>query len=166
MKEEYIFEIIKKLGVDLPKFPDGRIDYTNSISAPVLIIFVRHQGEILLLKRSKKVNAYKGKWSVVAGYLDEIKPIREKVLEELKEETNIIEDNIIDIKFGQSYKIKDDSVHRLWLRFPVLVELKEKPKIKLDYEHTDFKWIKPEEISKFDTPPFFHISWEMLKEYA
>ena len=166
MKEEYIFEIIKKLGADLPKFPDGRIDYTNSISAPVLIIFVRFQDRILLLKRSKKVNTYKGKWSSVAGYLDEIKPIRQKVLQELKEETNIGEDSIMDIKFGQSYKIKDDTVHKLWLRFPVLVELKEKPRIKLDYEHTDHKWIKPEEINKHDTPLFFHISWEMLQKYA
>ncbi|MBU3964692.1 NUDIX domain-containing protein [Patescibacteria group bacterium] len=164
MKEKYILEIIKKLGEGLPKFSDGRIDYTNSISAPVLIIFVRYQGEILLLKRSKKVSTYQKKWSVVAGYLDELKPIREKILEELNEETSITEENISDIKFGQSYKIKDDSVHRLWLRFPVLVELKEKPRIKLNFEHTRFKWIKPEEISKFDTPPFFHISWEMLKD--
>jgi len=164
MKEKYIFEIIKKIGAGLPRFPDGRIDYTNSISAPVLIIFVKYQDEILLLKRSKKVSAYQGKWSTVAGYLDELKPIREKALEELKEETGISEENIADIKFGQSYKIKDETVHRLWLRFPVLVELKNKPKIKLDSEHTDFKWIKPEEMSKFDTPPFFHINWQMLKD--
>lgn len=62
----------------LPHFPDGRIDYSHASKAPVVIIFVKHKGKILLLKRSSKVRAYKGKWQVVAGYLDEVKPLREK----------------------------------------------------------------------------------------
>ena len=38
----------------LPKFPDGRIDYSNSDKAPVLTCFVRFEDEILLLKRSEE----------------------------------------------------------------------------------------------------------------
>ena len=34
---------------------------------------------------------------------------------------------------------------------PVLVELKDKSEIKLDWEHTEFKWIKPEEMKNYDT---------------
>jgi len=32
----------------------------------------------------------------------------------------------------------------------VLVEFVKKPNVKLDWEHTAFKWIKPGEIGKFD----------------
>lgn len=155
--------VIRELGKLLPKFPDGRIDYSHSITAPVVIVFVKHKDKILLLKRSKKVAAYQGKWSVVAGYLDEPKPLKQKVLEELNEEVGIKEDEVAGIKWGQSYKFRDDSINRLWLRFPVLIELKKKPDIVLSWEHTEFKWIKPEQIPDFDTPPFFHVSWDMVK---
>jgi len=32
----------------------------------------------------------------------------------------------------------------------VLVTLKEKPEIKLNWEHTEYKWIKAAEINNFD----------------
>ncbi len=164
MKEEYILKVIEELSKKLPKLPDGRIDYSHSVFAPVVIIFVKYQDKILLLKRSAKVSTYPQKWSVVAGYLDEPKPIRQKVLEELKEELGLGKDVISKIHLGQSHKVRDDSINRLWLRFPVLVELKKKPKIVFDWEHTQFKWIKPEELKDFDTPPFFQITWEMAQK--
>ncbi len=40
-----------------------------------------------------------------------------------------------------------------WLVAPVLVKLKRKPDVKIDYEHTEFKWIKPNEIDNYDIVP-------------
>ena len=34
-----------------------------------------------------------------------------------------------------------------------LVELRRKIDVNLDWEHVEFKWIKKDEISKFDTVP-------------
>ena len=34
---------------------------------------------------------------------------------------------------------------------PVLVELKNKVEIMIDWEHTEYKWIKVDELKKFDT---------------
>ena len=76
-------KIILKEFIDLPKFEDGRIDYTSSKKAPILLCFVKFQEKILLVKRSNKVGNYQGKWNVVAGFIDEPKPLKEKVLEEL-----------------------------------------------------------------------------------
>ena len=55
----------------LPRLTDGRIDYTHSSAAPVLICFVNYRDRFLLLKRSEKVSAYRGLWSVVAGFIDD-----------------------------------------------------------------------------------------------
>jgi len=141
---------IKKFSDKLPKFPDGRIDYSNSKIAPVITVFIKYQDRILLLKRSDKVSNYHGKWNTVSGYLDEVKPVKNKILEELKEELSIQEDIILNIQYGKYWKLVDKKINKTWLIYPVMVELKKKPLIKLDWEHTDCKWIRPEEISKFD----------------
>lgn len=153
MNKKNIIKIIEELSKKLPKFSDGRINYSNSKKAPVITVVVKYKDKILLLKRSDNVSTYKGKWQVVAGYLDEIKPLKEKVLEELREEIKV-EENIIDkIKIGDYFEFEDLDIGKTWIVNPVLVELKEKPEIKLDREHTDFKWIKPEETKNYDIVP-------------
>ena len=33
------------------------------------------------------------------------------------------------------------------------MELKEKPKIRLDFEHTESRWVKKKDLSKYDAVP-------------
>ncbi len=150
MEDEDLFKIIKKLSKNLPRFDDGRINYSNSKTSPVINVFIRHKDKILLLKRSNQVLAYKGKWNSLGGFLDELKPIKEKILKEVNEELKINKKLIKSIKLFKPYKLIDKFIKRTWLIFPALVDLKQKPKIKLDWEHTDFKWIYPKDIKKFD----------------
>ena len=138
---------------NLPRFPDGRINYRDSKKAAVLTCFVKFQDKILLLKRSDNVRTYKGKWNTVAGYIDDLKPLKEKVLEELREEININEDNIKEIKIGKQFESIDKEINKIWIVHPTLIELKTKPEINLDREHTTFEWIKPEEINNYDIVP-------------
>ena len=86
MNEPKLIKILKKLKEELPYFSDGRIDYSNSKIAPVIKVFVKYSNKVLLLKRSDKVATYKNKWNTVAGYIDEIKPVKQKAMEELQEE--------------------------------------------------------------------------------
>jgi len=153
MKEQEILKIIEKFYKKLPKFPDGRIDYSNSDIAPVITVFVKYKDKIILLKRSDKVGNYCGKWSTVTGFLDELKPLHEKVFEELEEELGVEKSIISSILMGKSFKLIDKNINKTWIIHPILVELQEMPKIKLDYEHIEFKWIKPEELNNFDTVP-------------
>jgi isopentenyldiphosphate isomerase len=151
-----ICEFAKKL----PKFPDGRIDYSTSDIAPVIGIFVKYGDEILLLKRSDKVRTYKGLWGMVAGYLDEAKPVMQKALEEIKEELGIIlnEQDILSVKIADPFEFKDNAANKTWLTCNILIELKKKPKIKLDWEHTEYKWVKLEDIKNFNKIPSFEQS--------
>src|SRR3989344_8553514 len=153
IKSNNILSIIRTFYERLPKFHDGRIDYSNSDIAAVIIVFVRYKHKILLLKRSDKVRAYKNKWNSVAGYLDELKPIDEKVLEELHEELNINKNSISSMKVGKFYKFTDKKIKKTWIVNPVMVELKDKPKITLNWEHTEFLWIYPSKIKNYNIVP-------------
>lgn len=143
-----IMELMKRL----PKFEDGRIDYSHSDVAVAVTCFVKYGDEILLLKRSDKVREGKGKWCAVAGYLDELKPAHEKAIEEVEEELGIDRSHIARIKVGKVYKLRKASGKILFI-YPVLVELKDKPEIILNWEHTEYRWIKPDELTRFDTVP-------------
>lgn len=137
----------------LPRFPDGRIDYSTSDKAPVLTCFVRFEDKILLLKRSHRVGTYKGKWHTVAGYIDEPKPIQQKALEELEEELHIHKEDVSSFTAGEPYEFSDHGAKKNWVVHPVLVELKNKPEVKLDWEHTEYRWISPDQVDGYDTVP-------------
>ncbi|MFH1523004.1 MAG: NUDIX domain-containing protein [Patescibacteria group bacterium] len=153
-----ISEIIKEFASRLPKFPDGRIDYSNSDSAPVLMVFVKYKDKVLLLRRSDKVRVYKGKWNGIGGYLDELKSVKEKVLEELTEETGINSEIVSVIKIADYYKYFDSSVNKTWYINSALVELKKEPEIKLDWEHTEYKWVEQRDITNYDVVSGLDVS--------
>jgi 8-oxo-dGTP pyrophosphatase MutT (NUDIX family) len=151
--EKHYRRILETMASTLPRTSDGRIDYTNAERAAVLTIFIKHDNKILLLKRSHQVLTYKGKWNTVAGYLDEIVPIHKKIYEELHEELNIQKNDICTIQLGSNFEFVDHSIHRTWIVFPVLVTLRQRPDIDLDWEHTDYQWIDPEKIDDYETVP-------------
>jgi len=153
MDEQKVIETIKKFAEGLPRFSDGRIDYSSSDVAPVITVVIKYKDKILLLRRSERVGTYKGKWNFVAGYLDELRPIREKILEELNEELGLDESFVSSICFGEPYKFKDKEINKTWIIHPVLVELKRAPEIKLDWEHVEYKWLEPEDVKNFDIVP-------------
>jgi 8-oxo-dGTP diphosphatase len=144
-----MLDVLKEF-LNLPRFPDGRINYSTSKRAPVITCFVMYNGKLLLLKRSDKVSTYKGKWSVVAGYIDEDVDLKEKALSEVNEELGIRKEDAEPIKMGEFHEVIDDTIKKTWLIYPFLLKLKKAPKIVIDFEHTEFKWINPEDIGKYD----------------
>jgi isopentenyldiphosphate isomerase len=155
-----IEKILHEFQETLPKFPDGRIDYSNSEKALVLTCFIRYESKILLLKRSDKVSTYQKMWNSVAGYIDEIVTVEKKVLEELQEEIGITENIIEDIKIGEPYEIHGEKIKRTWITVPCLAELRQKPEIKIDWEHTDYKWIDPKKMTEYDIVPNLDKAYE------
>lgn len=147
------FEEIKK---ENPHLPDGRVDYSNADEAMAINVFVQHEGKTLLLKRSKNVKYYKGKWNSSSGFYDEPVAIREKALKELAEETGIAETDITSFNIGEPFTFRDTGRGISWFIIPVLVELSHTPNITLDAEHEEMRWVNPSELSSFDTIP--HLS--------
>ncbi|MBI5554171.1 MAG: NUDIX domain-containing protein [Candidatus Diapherotrites archaeon] len=137
----------------LPRLPDGRIDYSLAPQAPVVSVFVHFKDRFLVLQRSQQVGTYRGKWNVVAGFLDSFMPVEEKALAELREETGISAEKVSFIKRARMYSFKDKSIAREWRVYPVLVELNKKPGIRLDFEHESFRWIGAGEFSELNGVP-------------
>ncbi len=155
-------KIVEQFYNKLPKFLDGRIDYRNSRESAVINVFIMHEERLLLLKRSDKVGNYKGCWNVVAGYFDELKSVLEKALEEVGEETGIGRDQILNIKVCEDFKLIDKEIDKIFYIFPVLITLKSKPEIKLDREHTECRWVDPNELSKFKTVNGLHTVFKFV----
>jgi 8-oxo-dGTP pyrophosphatase MutT (NUDIX family) len=156
------YSIIESLANQLPRRNDGHIDYTHAKKAAVITIFIRRKNKILLLKRSNKVLTYKGKWNTVAGYLDELVPIKDKIIEELYEELSILKKDIEMISIGDYYEFYDTNIKRIWIIFPVLITLNKTPDIRLDWEHTDYRWINLDEIEQYDTVPNLNKSLQQF----
>lgn len=155
--------IFIELTKGLPKFIDGRIDFTGVRKAPVLNVVVAYKDEILIVKRSDNVSAYQGLWNGISGFIDEPKSIEEFASQELGEELSV---NPADatIVVCEPYEVDDKGINRVWVVYPVLAEFKEKPKITLDWEHTDYKWIKRSELSDFEYVKDFDKSVDIALE--
>jgi isopentenyldiphosphate isomerase len=162
ISDDYIRLIVESYAEYLPMFPDGRIDYSKSDTAPVLTVFVFAKSSLLLLRRSTKVRTYKSKWNTIAGYIDEIKPLKTKINEELKEEIGISQEIIQSYFFGEPYSFTDSIAGYTWIVHPAKVILKVKPSITLDWEHTEYEWIKPQDINIYDTVPKLHESLDRI----
>jgi 8-oxo-dGTP pyrophosphatase MutT (NUDIX family) len=156
--ESQIIKKIKELSERLPRFPDGRINYTHADTALVITVFLQYEDKILLLKRSNKVGTYQGKWNTVTGYLDEPRPLIEKIKEELEEELGIKENIIKSYHLGKPFTFTDPRVQKTWIIHPAKVILKNKPEITLDWEHTEYCWIYPQEMKNYGTVPNLLLS--------
>ena len=44
-------------------------------------------------------------------------------------------------------------LNKTWIIYPIVVELIARPKIQLDWEHSEYKWIKPEELKHYEVVP-------------
>lgn len=165
--EEDVESLLDRFSKKLPIFSDGRIDYSHADIAPVITIFIVHINKMLLLKRSSKVNTYKEKWNTVAGYLDDTnQSLFEKILEELHEEVRIEKDQISSYGFGSTYQFTDEDNIKTWIVHPSLVTLSKKPVIKLNWEHTEYRWITADELKNFDTVPNLKKSMKRAMKLA
>jgi 8-oxo-dGTP pyrophosphatase MutT (NUDIX family) len=116
----------------------------------VCTIFLKYDKKILILKRSDKVRTFQGKWAGVSGYIESWETAEVTALKEIMEETGLGKGDINFIKKGEPVSVIDDDTH--FIVHPFLFESKT-PEIKLDWEHVDYKWIEPKDITKFETVP-------------
>jgi 8-oxo-dGTP pyrophosphatase MutT (NUDIX family) len=123
----------------------------------VTVLLINDEEKILILKRSNKVRTYKGKWGGVAGYIEEKEEPYKTAIKEIKEEVGLENEDVellnqLDpISFTDFYEKKRYD----WKIFSFLFKFKEKSKIKINWEHSEYRWIAPSQINKFDTVPYF-----------
>jgi len=122
-------------------------------STRIVTSFLRNNEEFLILKRSSKVKSMKGLWAGISGLIENHEEPLERAEIEIFEEVGIKKQDLKLVKSGESMKIKSIQYeNHEWEIFPFLFEV-ENPKIILNWENSDYKWIKIEDLQKFDTVP-------------
>jgi 8-oxo-dGTP diphosphatase len=134
----------------------GTLDLPSVQEVPVVTCFLeRADGRILLLRRSEKVGSFQGRWAAVSGYLESEDPFA-RALTEIREETSIDQSAVELARRGAKLYARDrDRVYAIEpFRFRV-----PDPRVTLDWEHTESRWILPEELPQFETVPRLEEAW-------
>lgn len=134
----------------------GQVDFTNIRWAPVINCVLKYKNKILIVERNKDMRLYPGYWNGISGFLDDNKSLKEKIIEELKEEVSLSKKNIISIKLGQIFDQEESKYKKTWIVHPVLVEVNT-DNIKLDWEVQNYKWVKISELKNFKLLPGFDL---------
>jgi len=121
----------------------------------VVTCFLESENEILILRRSEQVSSYQGRWAGVSGYVET--NADKQALAEIKEETDLGGEDLRLVKRGKPLLIKDERLGIEWRVHPYLFHIKDRGKIKIDWEHKETRWIDPKDIDHYQTVP-------MLKE--
>jgi hypothetical protein len=119
----------------------------------IVTSFLRNSEKILLLKRSEKVKSMKNLWAGISGIIeDSEKPIKRAKIEIL-EEVGIEESDITLMKEGNKILIESPQyVNHQWEVYPFLFSCSNK-EIKLNWENSDSRWIRINELNNFTTVP-------------
>jgi 8-oxo-dGTP diphosphatase len=80
---------------------------------------------------------------------------RSELVGSVQEETGLCPEDVELVKKGSPLEAEDEGVR--WVVHPYLFHIKKRDKVKIDWEHCDQRWIKPEDIGNYQTVP-------MLKE--
>lgn len=125
----------------LGQFP--ALENLDLIEGDVALAVAEKDDKLLALKRSEETSS-SGLWNFPGGKIEEDEEKEEATVRELEEETGL-NGEIIDS--GEPY-INDGELG-YWRIFPFLVRVEGKPK--LNHEHSDFSWEKPEELEELET---------------
>ena len=123
-------------------------------STNIVTSFIKNGDRILILKRSDKVKSMKCLWAGVSGIIEknDTAPLA-RAKTEILEETGINEEEIELLKANERIKIEAAQYkNHEWNIFPFLFKT-ENPEIKLNWENSEFQWIKPNEIKNYETVP-------------
>ena len=117
----------------------------------VVTCFLESKGEILILRRSEQVGSYQGRWAGVSGYVETTAD--EQALLEIEEETSLCGEDLRLIKKGKPLLIKDGKLEVKWVVHPYLFRIKDRNKIKIDWEHKETRWIQSRDLADYKTVP-------------
>jgi len=119
----------------------------------IVTCFLKSGDKILILKRSDKVKSMKSLWAGISGIIEYNESPLERTKIEIFEELGIDASQIKLLKESVKMRIMSPQYeNHEWEVYPFLFSV-ENPKIKLNWENSEYKWVKAEEISNYETVP-------------
>ena len=123
--------------------------------------FLRHGGKICLLKRSHAVGSAPGRWHCVSGFLEPGVGPLEQALAEIGEETGLVGEAVRLVAASPPLRIERPAQGWVWVIHPFLFDAAS-PRLRLDWEHDDYRWIEPAELARSDCVPWLALVWSAL----
>jgi len=122
----------------------------------VTCFLLRHTAggdEILLVRRSQRVRTYRGAWAGVSGYVElGVTPL-DQAYTELSEEVELDRAAVHLVRVGEPLSFHDAALAQSWVVHPFLFALAPGAEPRTDWEATAHRWVRPDEIGKFQTVP-------------
>jgi ribose 1,5-bisphosphate isomerase len=131
----------------------------------VVTSFLQSDHRILILRRSRKVGSYQGRWAGVSGYVEGDEAPLERATTEIREEVGLSSAQATYIRAGEALRALDEQKDTVWIVHPFLFELHH-PDLRLDWEHTESRWIDPDALGSYETVPklkeaFERVRWDL-----
>jgi 8-oxo-dGTP pyrophosphatase MutT (NUDIX family) len=115
--------------------------------------FIQDEQKLLILRRSNKVKTMKGLWAGISGIIEKNEKPLTRAKIEIYEETGISEDRIRFVKDAEKLRVSSPQYeNHEWEIFPFLFEAKN-PDIKLNWENSEYTWIRIDELKNYNTVP-------------
>lgn len=128
---------------------------------PVVTAFLMHGGKVLLLRRSAKVRTFPGLWAGVSGSIPSgVEPLAQ-AYREIEEETGIPHEGLTLCARGEPLLVQDEE-GREWLVHPFAFCVADPAAVRLDWEHTEMRWIEPEAMRGLAMVPGLWEVWERV----
>ena len=123
-----------------------------SVVTCFLIRRTPQRDEVLVLRRSDRVATYRGRWAGVSGYLEGASPL-EHAYREIEEEVGLDRDDLRLLAELKPWTFDDESIGMRWTVYLFLFEALRPEKVRLDWEHTESRWVRPDEVAGLETVP-------------
>lgn len=129
----------------------------------IVTCFLEHDNRILILQRSDQVGTYTQRWAGISGYIEHgISPL-DQAYQEIIEEAGLERGQLELIKIGESVEVPDEKLHKKWIVHPFRFRISDPGLVKIDWEHNEARWIKPDEIKEYQTVPGLYAAWELVR---
>lgn len=109
------------------------------------------QPQVLLVRRSGRVGTYQGRWAGVSGYAEGQPAVQ--CYRELEEEVGLSREQARLLCRGMPLPVDDLASGRRWLVHPFLFAVPAACAPRLDWEHTEARWVELDDVAAYATVP-------------
>lgn len=124
----------------------GTVELPDVRETEVVTAILRHDDKILLLKRSDKVRTNKGLWAGVSGYIEIGEKPLQTAVKEVGEETGVQDATLVRSGELITVRVGDTA----WRIYPFLFDVPNES-VRIDWEHTEYAWVRPSEVGRYST---------------
>lgn len=121
-------------------------DNSKPMALTIKAVVLNDKNEILVLKRSKEHRLNPGKYDLPGGHIEENESLRDSILREIKEETEL------EVIFGEIIDVvefpKDNPLFREEKRGIRCICYSNSDKVKLSPEHEEYEWLSLEKAAE------------------